>query len=465
MKGLRATYPLPLRCGFRATMAEAARTTSVFKSSLRIVTVLLSALVLTGSAVASAGVTAPASARDSSTVHACVAKADRYVTNFYGRQIIVIPHGTARIVRSAKACKQWETSTSWSQDGAGQRGADGATGPVGTVGATGATGAAGAEGHNGPTGAAGRGVTMATLAVGDPLCLTGGVTLTSESQTVAVCDGATGATGLAGLAGLDGLDGAPGSAGSAGSAGSNGSNGSNGIDGANGIDGENGFDGAGVSVAALLVGDAVCPTGGVSVTSASSTSYVCNGLRGSAGQNGVDGARGPAGTDGAAGTAGAAGANGTNGLAGGAGAAGANGTNGLAGSTGAAGANGTNGAAGAAGAKGDTGSAGVKGDTGSPGLNSPALGLLGTSTGTARAGNGAECTLGDISLTAATVGVGTPASGQILPIAQNQALFALLGTNYGGNGNTTFGLPNLQALAPNHMTYLICVQGIFPSSG
>ncbi|MGH7238238.1 MAG: phage tail protein [Candidatus Saccharimonadales bacterium] len=34
-------------------------------------------------------------------------------------------------------------------------------------------------------------------------------------------------------------------------------------------------------------------------------------------------------------------------------------------------------------------------------------------------------------------------SGQLLPISQNTALFSLLGTTYGGNGTTTFGLPNL----------------------
>jgi microcystin-dependent protein len=38
----------------------------------------------------------------------------------------------------------------------------------------------------------------------------------------------------------------------------------------------------------------------------------------------------------------------------------------------------------------------------------------------------------------------TTCSGQILPINQNQALFALLGTTYGGNGQTTFGLPDLR---------------------
>jgi microcystin-dependent protein len=39
-------------------------------------------------------------------------------------------------------------------------------------------------------------------------------------------------------------------------------------------------------------------------------------------------------------------------------------------------------------------------------------------------------------------------NGQILSIAQNTALFSLLGTNYGGNGQTTFGLPDLRGRAP-----------------
>jgi microcystin-dependent protein len=41
-------------------------------------------------------------------------------------------------------------------------------------------------------------------------------------------------------------------------------------------------------------------------------------------------------------------------------------------------------------------------------------------------------------------------NGQILSIAQNQALFSLLGTTYGGNGVTTFQLPNLQSRTPLH---------------
>lgn len=39
-------------------------------------------------------------------------------------------------------------------------------------------------------------------------------------------------------------------------------------------------------------------------------------------------------------------------------------------------------------------------------------------------------------------------NGQILPITRNSALFALLGTQYGGDGKVTFGLPNLQVAVP-----------------
>ncbi len=41
-------------------------------------------------------------------------------------------------------------------------------------------------------------------------------------------------------------------------------------------------------------------------------------------------------------------------------------------------------------------------------------------------------------------------NGQILSIQQNSALFSLLGTTYGGNGQTTFALPNLQSRVPMH---------------
>lgn len=41
-------------------------------------------------------------------------------------------------------------------------------------------------------------------------------------------------------------------------------------------------------------------------------------------------------------------------------------------------------------------------------------------------------------------------NGQLLPISQNTALFSLLGTTYGGNGQTTFGLPDLRGRVPLH---------------
>jgi microcystin-dependent protein len=42
-------------------------------------------------------------------------------------------------------------------------------------------------------------------------------------------------------------------------------------------------------------------------------------------------------------------------------------------------------------------------------------------------------------------------NGQFLPINQNQALFSLLGTTYGGNGQTTFALPDLRGRVPMHI--------------
>lgn len=42
-------------------------------------------------------------------------------------------------------------------------------------------------------------------------------------------------------------------------------------------------------------------------------------------------------------------------------------------------------------------------------------------------------------------------NGQLLPINQNQALFSILGTTYGGDGRVTFGLPNLQGRSPVHV--------------
>jgi microcystin-dependent protein len=43
------------------------------------------------------------------------------------------------------------------------------------------------------------------------------------------------------------------------------------------------------------------------------------------------------------------------------------------------------------------------------------------------------------------------ANGQLLPINQNQALFSLLGTTYGGDGRVNFALPNVQGRTPIHV--------------
>lgn len=55
-------------------------------------------------------------------------------------------------------------------------------------------------------------------------------------------------------------------------------------------------------------------------------------------------------------------------------------------------------------------------------------------------------------------------NGQTLQIMQNQVLFAVIGTTYGGDGRTTFALPKLDASALQQgLNYVICVNGVFPS--
>jgi microcystin-dependent protein len=63
--------------------------------------------------------------------------------------------------------------------------------------------------------------------------------------------------------------------------------------------------------------------------------------------------------------------------------------------------------------------------------------------------------------------VGTiPMDGQLLPIAQNQQLFAVMGTAYGGDGQTTFAVPKISGIptqAPNApVRACMAVNGIFP---
>ncbi|HEY0839210.1 MAG TPA: tail fiber protein, partial [Vulgatibacter sp.] len=80
-------------------------------------------------------------------------------------------------------------------------------------------------------------------------------------------------------------------------------------------------------------------------------------------------------------------------------------------------------------------------------------------------GASVECFLGQVFLSATSFApAGTMvADGRLLVISQHQALFSLLGARFGGNGINTFGLPDLQQLAPNGISYVICVEGTYPS--
>jgi hypothetical protein len=168
----------------------------------------------------------------------------------------------------------------------------------------------------------------------------------------------------------------------------------------------------------------------------------------------IAGSQGPVGPIGPQGVAGPKGATGAPGPAG---------TQGAAGATGPAGPQGQPGAAGATGSQGPVGPAGPQGPQGPAGPAGGVQNLFGTTDNPAAAGNGETCTLGQVILTAGVVANGVPAIGQLLPINQNQALFSLFGTIYGGDGRSNFALPDLRPAAPNGLTYTICDAGVFPS--
>jgi hypothetical protein len=79
-----------------------------------------------------------------------------------------------------------------------------------------------------------------------------------------------------------------------------------------------------------------------------------------------------------------------------------------------------------------------------------------------------DCMVGEIRLAAANWSYTRPADGSILPIEDHEPLFALIGTLYGGDGETTFALPDLREVTPQSangqpLVYSICVTGIYPS--
>ena len=55
-----------------------------------------------------------------------------------------------------------------------------------------------------------------------------------------------------------------------------------------------------------------------------------------------------------------------------------------------------------------------------------------------------------------------PCIGQQLVALENQALYSLLGTKFGGDGVNFFNLPDYRDLAPKGSAYYIAIQGIFP---
>jgi len=71
---------------------------------------------------------------------------------------------------------------------------------------------------------------------------------------------------------------------------------------------------------------------------------------------------------------------------------------------------------------------------------------------------------GDVVLSVNGYGRGAlPADGRLLPIQGNPNAFSVLGNHFGGDGTTTFALPDLRAFAPNGLQYSICIDGIFPT--
>lgn len=250
-------------------------------------------------------------------------------------------------------------------------------------------------------------------------------------------DGPVGPAGAVGPVGPAGPVGASGPAGPAGPAGEAGATGPVGPTGATGPQGPVGPVGA------------VGPRGPV-------------GPAGEAGPQGPAGATGEMGPRGPEGAAGPVGATGPVGPVGPVGATGPTGAAGPAGERGAQGPVGPTGAPGAAGPQGPMGPMGPMGPQGVPG-NSLLSGHFGAGTNWSAPGRGYECVLGTVIVGAGSVTPGLPANGQLLSISQNTALFSLLGTTHGGDGRTTFALPDLRAAAPNGLSYHVCHEGIYPS--
>jgi len=93
--------------------------------------------------------------------------------------------------------------------------------------------------------------------------------------------------------------------------------------------------------------------------------------------------------------------------------------------------------------------------------------IVASSLGLAPAASARECLIGEVGAFAADfVPIRwLPTDGRLMPIIGNEALYAVIGQRFGGDGKTTFALPTLPSLKPatgREITYAICVSGLVP---
>lgn len=81
------------------------------------------------------------------------------------------------------------------------------------------------------------------------------------------------------------------------------------------------------------------------------------------------------------------------------------------------------------------------------------------------------CVIGEVKLFAGRRGAGLPAKGTLLSINDYPSLYSVLGNRFGGDGFTTFALPDLRAAVPRNgqygggasLMYYVCTDGLYPS--
>lgn len=128
---------------------------------------------------------------------------------------------------------------------------------------------------------------------------------------------------------------------------------------------------------------------------------------------------------------------------------------------------GPQGPAGQDGADGNDGRDGETGPMGLTGEDGDVAEYFGTTSFGDDGRDAADCTVGQVQLNAAGYGYGMVADGRVLSISEYEGLHSIIGSRFGGNGFSTFALPDLRAVAPKSangaaLNYFICVNGIYP---